>query len=184
VVVGFPLGAMVTRAKVAETMAAIDDGAQEIDMVVNIGYLKGKEFDLFLQDIEAVVKTCHGRGVICKAILEMCLLDHEEKVKAIDLAIEAGADFIKTSTGFSTGGATVEDVAMMHTKAAASKHCQVKASGGIRDGETAMAMINAGATRLGTSATMKVIEEMTGMIQIPSSGDSPVEKKPRKSEGY
>lgn len=169
-VVGFPLGAMLTRAKVAETLAAIEEGAQEIDMVINIGYLKSKEYNLFQQDIESVVAACHDRGVLCKAILEMCLLNAEEKVKAIDLALVAGVDFIKTSTGFSTSGATLEDVALMCSKTI-SHSCKVKASGGIRDGKTAIAMINAGATRLGTSATMKIIEEIVASAQNLTSSD-------------
>lgn len=151
-VVGFPLGQMSTRAKAAETELAVADGADEIDMVINVGALKDKEYDIVRDDIKAVKNAC-GQALL-KVIIETCLLTDEEKVKACELAKEAGADFVKTSTGFSTGGATAADVALMRETVGESMG--VKASGGIRDKETAEKMIEAGASRLGTSATIAI----------------------------
>ena len=153
-VVGFPLGQMSTRAKAAETEVAVADGADEIDMVINVGALKDKEYDVVCNDIKEVKKAC-GQSLL-KVIIETCLLTDEEKVKACELAKEAGADFVKTSTGFSTGGATAGDVALMRKTVGASMG--VKASGGIRDKETAEKMVEAGASRLGTSATVAICE--------------------------
>lgn len=153
-VVGFPLGQMSTRAKAAETEVAVADGADEIDMVINVGALKDKEYDVVYNDIKEVKKAC-GQSLL-KVIIETCLLTDEEKVKACELAKEAGADFVKTSTGFSTGGATAGDVALMRKTVGASMG--VKASGGIRDKETAEKMVEAGASRLGTSATVAICE--------------------------
>ena len=124
-------------------------------MVINVGALKDKEYDVVLEDIKAVREACEKNKVILKVIIETCLLTDEEKVKACELSLEADADFVKTSTGFSTGGATPEDVALMR-KTVGDK-AYVKASGGIRDKETAEKMINAGANRLGTSATVNII---------------------------
>ncbi len=155
-VIGFPLGAMSTKAKVAETKLAIEDGANEIDMVINIGALKEGQDDYVLFDIQEVKKAC-GEEVILKVIIETCLLTDDEKKRACLAAVEAGADFVKTSTGFSTGGATVEDVKLM--KSVVGDQAMVKASGGIRDLETAKAMIEAGADRLGTSATVAIVKE-------------------------
>lgn len=152
-VVGFPLGAMSTRAKAAETEIAIEDGADEIDMVINIGYLKSGMYDEVLNDIKAVREA--SRGKVLKVIIETCLLTDEEKVKACELSAKAGADFVKTSTGFSKGGATKEDVALM--KKSIPSNMKVKASGGIRSYETAMDMIRAGASRLGCSSGMAII---------------------------
>ena len=151
-VVGFPLGQMSTRAKAAETAIAVEDGAQEIDMVINVGALKDKLYDVVLSDIREVKKAC-GNALL-KVIIETCLLTDEEKVKACELAKEAGADFVKTSTGFSTGGAKAEDVALM--RKTVGREMGVKASGGIRDKETAESMLKAGASRLGTSATIAI----------------------------
>ena len=152
-VVGFPLGAMSTRAKAAETEIAIEDGADEIDMVINIGYLKSGMYDEVLNDIKAVREA--SRGKVLKVIIETCLLTDEEKVKACELSAKAGADFVKTSTGFSKGGATKEDVALM--KKSIPSNMKVKASGGIRSYETAMDMVRAGASRLGCSSGMAII---------------------------
>ena len=151
-VVGFPLGQMSTRANAAETAIAVEDGAQEIDMVINVGALKDKLYDVVLSDIREVKKAC-GNALL-KVIIETCLLTDEEKVKACELAKEAGADFVKTSTGFSTGGAKAEDVALM--RKTVGSDMGVKASGGIRDKETAESMLKAGASRLGTSATIAI----------------------------
>lgn len=173
-VIGFPLGAMSTMAKKLETLTAIEDGATEIDMVINVGALKDGDLDFVKRDITEVKEVCAnntmGRDVVLKVIIETCLLTDEEKVQACELAVEAGADFVKTSTGFSTGGATVEDVALMRKTVDAKtmameketgitrNRVKVKASGGIRDLETAKAMIAAGADRLGTSATVDIVE--------------------------
>lgn len=160
-VIGFPLGAMSTLSKKMETIDAIENGADEIDMVINVGALKAKDYEEVLYDIKEVKDACiHNpawKEATLKVIIETCLLTEEEKVKACELAVEAGADFVKTSTGFSTGGAKAEDVALMK-KTVAGK-AWVKASGGIRDLETAKAMIQAGADRLGTSATVQIMEE-------------------------
>ena len=151
-VIGFPLGQMSTRAKVAETAIAVEDGAQEIERGINVGALKDKLSDVVLSDIREVKKAC-GNALL-KVIIETCLLTDEEKVKACELSKEAGADFVKTSTGFSTGGAKAEDVALM--RKTVGDEMGVKASGGIRDRETAQMMVNAGASRLGTSATIAI----------------------------
>lgn len=152
-VVGFPLGQMSTKAKAAETAIAVEDGAQEIDMVINIGALKEGDYQTVLEDIKAVKKACKEAHL--KVIIETCLLTEEEKIKACELSKEAGADFVKTSTGFSTGGAIPEDVALM--RKTVGSELGVKASGGIRDKETAEKMVAAGANRLGTSATIAII---------------------------
>ena len=151
-VVGFPLGQMATRAKAMEAKMAVEDGAAEVDMVINVGALKDGDYDLVLADIKAVKEAC-GQALL-KVIIETCLLTDEEKVKACELSKEAGADFVKTSTGFSTGGATPEDVALM--RKTVGEELGVKASGGIRDKETAQKMVEAGASRLGTSATVVI----------------------------
>lgn len=151
-VVGFPLGQMSTKAKAAETELAVKDGADEIDMVINVGALKDKEYDVVRNDIKEVKKAC-GQALL-KVIIETCLLTDEEKVKACELAKEAGADYVKTSTGFSTGGADAHDVELMRKTVGDSMG--VKASGGIRDKETAEKMVKAGASRLGTSATVAI----------------------------
>lgn len=154
-VIGFPLGANTSSVKAFETTQAIADGADEVDMVINIGAAKAHDWDTVLKDIQAVVKAANG--VLVKVIIETCYLTDEEKVKACELSVEAGADFVKTSTGFGTGGATKEDVALM--KKTVGDNAQVKASGGIRDKKAFEEMIAAGATRIGCSAGMKIIEE-------------------------
>lgn len=154
-VVGFPLGQMSTRAKAAETRIAVEDGADEIDMVINVGALKDRDYETVLTDIRQVKEAC--AGALLKVIIETCLLSEEEKVKACELCVEAGADFVKTSTGFSTGGATCEDVALM--RRTVGNNVGVKASGGIRDAQTAEKMVRAGASRLGTSATVAICSQ-------------------------
>ena len=153
-VVGFPLGAMSTRAKALEAKIAVMDGADEVDMVINIGALKDKDYDVVLEDIKAVKEAC-GNALL-KVIIETCLLTDEEKTKACELSNEANADFVKTSTGFSTAGAKVEDVKLM--RETVGNDMGVKASGGIHDKEFANALVEAGASRLGTSATIKIVE--------------------------
>ena len=154
-VVGFPLGAMDSVSKADEARNAVRNGADEIDMVINIGFLKSGMYDEALEDIREVRKAAEGKTL--KVIIETCLLTDEEKRKACELSEEAGADFVKTSTGFSTGGATVEDVALM--KSVVGDRLRVKASGGIRDYKTAKAMIEAGASRIGASAGVRIVEE-------------------------
>lgn len=156
-VVGFPLGANTKEVKAFETIDAINNGADEIDMVINIGALKLKDFETVKEDIKAVVAAAKDKAVV-KVIIETCLLTDEEKIKACELSMEAGADFVKTSTGFSTGGATVEDVKLM--KSIVGDKLEVKASGGVRDLESAKMMIEAGATRLGTSSGVKIAKEI------------------------
>ena len=153
VVVGFPLGAVDSEIKAFETAKAVEKGADEIDMVINIGALKDKDYDYVKADIKAVRNACEGK--VLKVIIETCLLTDEEKQTACRLAVEASADFVKTSTGFSTGGALIRDVALM--KKTVGEAAKVKASGGIRDYNTAEAMIEAGADRLGTSSAVKII---------------------------
>ena len=145
-VVGFPLGAMLTEAKAAEAKYAVAAGAQEVDMVINIGWMKDKDYEAVQKDIEAV-REATGKNAILKVIIETCLLTDEEKVKACELSVAAGADFVKTSTGFSTGGATAEDVALM--KKTVDGRALVKASGGIRTHADALRMVEAGADRIG-----------------------------------
>ncbi len=157
VVIGFPLGAHTTETKVFETKQAIADGASEVDMVINIGLLKARQDRLVFNDIKAVVDAAHAGGAIVKVIIEAALLTDDEKVRACQLSKEAGADFVKTSTGFGPGGATVHDVALMSR--AVSGELGVKAAGGIRNYEQAQAMIEAGATRIGASAGVKIVQE-------------------------
>ena len=152
-VVGFPLGAMLTEAKAAETRLAVEAGADEVDMVINIGWLLDGEYDAVRDDIAAVVKAADGKCV--KVIIEACLLTDEQKVKACELSVDAGATFVKTSTGFSTGGATVADVALM--RKTVGDRCLVKAAGGIHTADEARAMVEAGADRLGCSAGIQIM---------------------------
>ena len=159
-VVGFPLGAMAADVKRFETEAAIDEGAHEIDVVLNVARLKDGADPYVLRELRDVVEAADERTV--KVILETCLLTNEQKVRACRLVVESGAHFVKTSTGFNTGGATVEDVTLMR-KTVGPKF-GVKASGGIRDAKTALAMIEAGATRLGTSASVAIVKGL-GDIQ-------------------
>jgi len=154
-VVGFPLGCTPTAAKVAETKWALEHGAQEIDMVMNIAAAKNGEWDIVEKDIQTLAEVCHKSGALLKVILETCLLNEEEKVKACQASWSAGADFVKTSTGFSTSGATIEDVLLM--RKTVGENLGVKASGGVRDAATAEAMIKAGANRLGTSSGVQLV---------------------------
>jgi len=155
-VIGFPLGATTTEVKVAETKNALENGATEIDMVMNIGALKAGDNETVAHDIHEVVKTAHEAGALVKVIIETALLTDEEKVVASLLSKEAGADYVKTSTGFSGGGATVHDVALM--RKAVGPELGVKASGGIHSHEEAELLIAAGATRIGASAGIKIIQ--------------------------
>jgi deoxyribose-phosphate aldolase len=166
-VVGFPLGASSTFAKVAETENAVKLGAREIDMVINIGELKGANDDAVRHDIAAVAKAAHAGGAILKVILETALLDDDQKVTASTLSKEAGADFVKTSTGFSTGGATIRDVALL--RKTVGETMGVKASGGIRTLDDLKNMIAAGATRIGASASVKIMEAARGKAPEPSA---------------
>lgn len=154
-VIGFPLGANATETKVFEAKQALKDGATEVDMVINIGALKSKDYDTVMKDIQAVVDAVAGNAVV-KVIIETALLTKEEKIKASELSKKAGADFVKTSTGFSTGGATVEDIKLM--RATVGPELGVKASGGVRSYEDAIAMIEAGATRIGASSGISIVK--------------------------
>jgi deoxyribose-phosphate aldolase len=160
-VVGFPLGAQLPETKALEARAAIRQGAKEIDMVMNVGTLKSGDDALVLRDICSVVEACRDGSAKCKVILETSLLTNEEKGRACELAVKAGADFVKTSTGFSTGGATVEDVALM-SQIVREKKLGVKASGGIRSLADLRRMVQAGATRIGTSSGIKILQEAAG----------------------
>lgn len=152
-VIGFPLGANTSKVKAYEAKMAIEEGADEVDMVINIGALKAGDMDTVYQDIQAVVDASQGHCV--KVIIETCLLTDEEKVLACQQAMKAKATFVKTSTGFSTGGATVHDVALM--KQTVGDHCEVKASGGVKTFEDMEAMVNAGASRIGTSSGISLM---------------------------
>ena len=156
-VIGFPLGANSTETKIFETENAIKNGANEIDMVINIGLLKSQKYDLVKEEIQEIAKVCHDNGALLKVILENCLLTKEEIVKACELSDEAGADFVKTSTGFSTSGADADDVALM--RKSVSDRVKVKASGGIRDYKKSLEMIEKGADRLGVSAGVNIYKE-------------------------
>ena len=154
--IGFPLGQTTLECKIFETKDAIEKGADEIDYVINVAELKNKNYDYIRKEMEEIVGICKDAGVISKVIFENCYLTDEEKRKAAEIAKEVKPDFIKTSTGFGTGGATAEDVKLM--KSVVGGDVKVKAAGGIRDLETALAMIEAGAERLGTSAGVEIIE--------------------------
>ena len=154
-VIGFPLGAMSTEAKVMETKDAIAKGADEVDMVINIGRLKDKDYAYVTDEIRRIKEACGSKTL--KVIIETCLLTDEEKVRACECILEAGADFVKTSTGFSTGGATFEDVALL--KATVKDRCFIKAAGGVRSRDDFNRMIELGANRIGTSSGTKLIEK-------------------------
>jgi deoxyribose-phosphate aldolase len=171
IVVGFPMGANIPEVKAFETKMALEQGAQEIDMVLNIGALKSSDLDLVERDVRAVVDVAHAGGALVKVIIECCLLTDDEKVTACKLCQKAGADFVKTSTGLSTGGATVHDVELM--RKTVGPQMGVKAAGGIRTYEEVIAMIKAGATRIGTSAGMQIVK-----------GPSKPGEKPGESKGY
>jgi len=160
-VIGFPLGANTPDTKAYEARRAIFDGASELDMVLNIGALKSGDYELVARDISAVVDVAHEVGLICKVIIETALLTDDEKVKACLIAKDARADFVKTSTGFSKGGATVADIALM--RGAVGGEMGVKASGGVKDLRSAQEMIRAGATRIGASVGVKIVQEMAGL---------------------
>lgn len=182
-VVGFPLGATLPRVKVYEAEEAIKLGAQEIDMVQNVGALKSGQDDQVELDIRGVVEACKRGGAICKVILETALLTPDEKVRACQAAMRAGADFVKTSTGFGPGGATVEDVALMH--AVVGSAAEVKAAGGIRTLEDLKKMVSAGATRIGASASVRIVEQEKG-IEPPaaSSSTAPAPAVPQAAKSY
>ena len=156
-VCGFPLGMMESSSKGYEADMAMVNGANEIDMVINIGRLKEKDYDYVLEEIMTVAEIVHDYDGILKVIIETCMLTDEEKIMACQLAVRGNADFVKTSTGFSTGGATVSDVKLM--RETVGSFAKVKASGGIRDKKTALAMIEAGADRLGVSASVGIVSE-------------------------
>jgi len=156
-VIGFPLGASSSAIKAMETKQAIEDGATEIDMVVNIGYLKSGMLSEVKSDIEAVVQAAANHAIV-KVILETCLLTEKEIEEACKLSVEAGAQYVKTSTGFSTGGATTAHIRLM--RAVVGPHIGVKASGGIRDYETAIAMLEAGASRIGASSGITIVDRI------------------------
>jgi deoxyribose-phosphate aldolase len=158
-VVGFPLGANDARAKIAEAQLALSDGAEELDMVQNIGALRSQDINLVRKEISDIADLAHSRGAILKVILETCLLDEQEKITACTLAVEAKVDFVKTSTGFSTGGATLEDVQLM--RQAVGPSMGVKASGGIRTLQALRLMVAAGANRIGTSSGVSIVGELT-----------------------
>jgi deoxyribose-phosphate aldolase len=159
-VIGFPLGATLSQVKIREAEEAIKLGAQEVDMVINIGALKSGQDEVVESDIRGVVEVAHRGGAICKVIFETSLLTVEEKVRAALASKRAGADFVKTSTGFSTGGATAEDVALM--RAVVGTDIGVKASGGVRTFDDLKKMVCAGATRIGASASVKIMEQAAG----------------------
>ncbi len=154
-VIGFPLGASTPEVKAFETKNAIENGATEVDMVINIGALKGQDYDLVERDVRAVVEAAKGKA-LTKAIIETSLLTDEEKVKACEIAVKAGINFVKTSTGFSSAGATAEDIQLM--RKTVGPNIGVKASGGVRDRETTLAMVEAGASRIGASAGIAIVK--------------------------
>lgn len=156
-VIGFPLGANASGVKVDEARLALADGAQELDMVIRVGALKAGDNDVVSKDILGVVQAAHAGGAICKVILETCLLTDEEKERACRIARDAGADFLKTSTGFNTGGATIADVALM--RRVVGPKTGVKASGGVRTLDDLLKMVEAGATRIGSSGGVKIVAE-------------------------
>jgi deoxyribose-phosphate aldolase len=166
-VIGFPLGANTTDTKAYEARRAIFDGASELDMVINIGALKSQDYGLVRRDIAAVVEVAHEFNYISKVIIETALLSEDEKVRACLIAKEAGADFVKTSTGFSKGGATAADIALM--RRVVGDQMGVKASGGVKDLKQAREMIQAGATRIGASVGVKIVQEAAGKPS-PTSG--------------
>lgn len=169
VVVGFPLGAALASSKADETKRLIKLGAHDIDMVMNIGFLKSgskDDFEAVRHGIRTIVDIAHSGGSIVKVILETCLLTFEEKLRASEIALAAGADFIQTSTGFSTGGATVDDISLM--RGVVGQRAGVKASGGVRSLADASAMLHAGASRIGASASVKILAELGGNAHAPA----------------
>lgn len=173
VVIGFPLGATLAASKRDETVRVLKLGAHDVDMVLNIGLLKSgqtADFDAVRNEIRGVVELAHASGAIVKVILETCLLSFEEKLRAADLALAAGADFLKTSTGFSTGGATTDDISLLREQA--GSRAGVKASGGIRSLADATAMLQAGASRIGASASVKILSELAGLAAPTPTADT------------
>jgi deoxyribose-phosphate aldolase len=166
-VVGFPLGASAPEVKAYEAQVALDEGATEIDMVINIGALKSRDYEMVARDIRAVVRVSHAKPALVKVIIEAALLNEEEKIAASLLAKEAGADYVKTSTGFASGGATVADVALM--RRTVGPKMGIKAAGGVRDRADAEAMIKAGATRLGASAGVKIVQSTGSEPAAPAT---------------
>jgi deoxyribose-phosphate aldolase len=167
VVIGFPLGATLSASKRDETMRVLKLGAHDVDMVLNVGLLKSAQsadYEAVRQDIRGVVELAHAQGAIVKVILETCLLTFEEKLRASEIALSAGADFLKTSTGFSTGGATADDIALL--RGVAGHRAGVKASGGIRSLADATTMLHAGASRIGASASVKIVAELAGHAAV------------------
>ena len=154
-VIGFPNGYDTTAAKCFMATDAVNNGASEVDMVINLGWVKDRKWDELLSEIKAIKEACHGK--LLKVIIECCFLTDEEKIKLCEIVTASGADYIKTSTGFGTGGATLDDVKLM--KSIVGDAVKVKAAGGVRDLETCMAMVEAGAERIGTSAAVKITEE-------------------------
>src|ERR1700678_2760448 len=170
VVIGFPLGATLSSSKRDEAARVLKHGAHDLDMVLNIGLLKSgqsADYDAVRQDIRGVVELAHAAGAIVKVILETCLLTFEEKLRASEIALSAGADFLKPSTGFSSGGATADDIALM--RGVAGHRAGVKPSGGIRSLSDATTMLRAGASRIGASASVKIVAELAGHIPEPST---------------
>jgi deoxyribose-phosphate aldolase len=168
-VIGFPLGANLTETKTAEARAVLRDGARELDMVLNAGALKSGDDAAVQSDIAAVSAVAHAAGALCKVIFETCLLTDDEKTRACRLCVAAKADFVKTSTGLSTGGATVEDITLM-SRLVRAHGLGVKASGGIRSLADLQKMVAAGATRIGTSAGVKIMQELAERTVAPSTG--------------
>ncbi len=170
VVIGFPLGATLSSSKRDETVRVLKLGAHDVDMVLNIGLLKSgqpSDYEAIYNDIHGVVELAHASGAIVKVILETCLLTYEEKLRASDIALAAGADFLKTSTGFANGGATVDDINTL--RGVAGNRAGVKASGGIRSLADATAMLHAGANRIGASASVKILAELSGQAPTESA---------------
>ncbi len=173
VVIGFPLGATLPSSKQDETLRVLKLGAHDIDMVLNIGLLKSgtaADLEAVRQDVRGVVDLAHGSGAIVKVILETCLLTFEEKLRAADLALDAGADLLKTSTGFSTAGATADDISLLREKAGFA--AGVKASGGIRSLSDTVLMLQAGASRIGASASVRIVQELAGRAATEGQRDS------------
>jgi deoxyribose-phosphate aldolase len=173
VVIGFPLGATLSASKRDETTRVLKLGAHDVDMVLNVGLLKSgqsADYEAVRQDIRGVVELAHAQGAIVKVILETCLLSFEEKLRASEIALSAGADFLKTSTGFSTGGATADDIALL--RGVAGDRAGVKASGGIRSLADATTMLNAGASRIGASASIKIVAELAGHAAVAPGSTS------------
>ncbi len=185
VVIGFPLGATLPASKRDETARVLKQGAHDVDMVLNIGLLKSgtrEDFELVRQDIRGVVELAHGAGAIVKVILETCLLSFEEKLRASEIALAAGADFLKTSTGFSTGGATVDDIALL--RGVAGSRAGVKASGGIRTLADATAMLHAGATRIGASASVRILSELADASELAGASQLAAASSAAAGNGY